>query len=422
MRSARSGYPADDVEKLGPFGGDARIRHVAADEDEVERLRCVQGRQSVHRFDQAIVSARSGAPALDAEAIALADDMDVGQMRDTPDSGGGSRLVEGFEIERLVSGGVGEAPEQRGDREIGGHDDDRVGDRREHEGVRRHQVVDRADPLRRGPCDDGDRARHGEQEQAGGGAASRAQARKLGPGPALKGAFDQMPQRLAPECVAGLDRKRVQRPEVLLRHAKQGSPAEPGDGKGDENDQDGARSGGLRETDPRFSDPGGESERRKAEQHGRQQDRERPGEKELRQADLGEQAAEHRQKRALFRGGPVVPHVAPPRIENQRRGTAREARSIGFGGGIVHARCLPWRRPSRGRARAIASRRRTRYGNGFRRDVSSRPSWRGAKPSSGGLSPAAILPRAREGQKRKTPELSLRGLVSADRFTIRSNG
>ena len=130
------GILGHDVEKLGPFGGDARVRHVAADEDEVERLRCVQGRQAIHRLDQAIVAARPGAPALDAETVALADDMDVGQMRDAPDASAVARAVEGLQIERLVAGGVGEAPEQCGDREIGGHDDDRVGEGRDHEGVR----------------------------------------------------------------------------------------------------------------------------------------------------------------------------------------------------------------------------------------------------------------------------------------------
>ena len=170
----------------------------------------MQGRQPIHRLDQAVVSPGPGAPALDAETIALADDMDIGQMRDAPDAGGRARLVEGFEIEGLVSHGVGEAPEQRGDREIGRHDGDRVGERRDHEGVRRQEIVDRADPARRGPCDDGDRARHGAEQQSGGGATSRAQSRELGAGPALEPALDRVPQRLAPERVAWLDRKGVQ--------------------------------------------------------------------------------------------------------------------------------------------------------------------------------------------------------------------
>ena len=201
-----------------------------------------------------------------------------------------------------------------------------------------------------GHASESDRARHGEEEQPGGGAASRAQARELGAGPALEPTLDQVPQRLAPERIAGLDRERVQRPEVFLRHAKQGAPAEPGDGKGDENDQDGSRSRGLGETDPGFSDPGGQSERREAEQHGGQEDRERQGERELGQADFGEKTAENRKKRALLGGGPVVLHVAAPGIEDRLAGTAREARSIVFGGGVVHARCCPAPRLSRGGA------------------------------------------------------------------------
>ena len=76
----------DDVEKFGPFGGNSRIRHVAADEHEVERLRGVQGREPLHRADEPPVATRPGATAFDAKAVALADDVDIGEMRDPPDS------------------------------------------------------------------------------------------------------------------------------------------------------------------------------------------------------------------------------------------------------------------------------------------------------------------------------------------------
>ena len=131
----------------------------------------VQRREPLHRAHEPLVAARAGAPALDAKAVALADDMHVGEMRDAPDAVAGAGVVEPLEIERLVGGRVGEAPDERGDREIGGHDDDRVGDRRKDEELRRGEIGDRADPARRRPRRERDQRRDGEEKQPGGGAA-----------------------------------------------------------------------------------------------------------------------------------------------------------------------------------------------------------------------------------------------------------
>ena len=208
--------------------------------------------------------------------------------------------------------------------------------------------------MRRRPHCESDRARHGEQEHACGGAASRAHPREPGADPTFERSLDQVPQRFAPERVAGLHGERVQRPEVFLRHSKQGTPAEPGDRKGDKNDQDESRSRGLRKTDPGFSDPGGQHKRSQAEQHRGQQDRERPGEHEFGQADFGKKTAEDREKRALLRGGLIVLHVAASGIENPLSG-ARDTRSIVFGVRVVHwARSLCFRRLSRGVACSVA--------------------------------------------------------------------
>jgi hypothetical protein len=226
---SKNGICGDDVEKLGPFGGEPRVGHVAADEDEVEWLGRVQGRQPLHRADKAVISARSRSSAFDAKAVALADDMDVGEMRDPPDASGVRWHIESLEIERLVAGRLGEAPDERGDRQIGGHDEDYVRYRPDDEEMRRHEVGDGAGPVCERPCGESDRGRNHEHEQPRGGAASCAYARKLGACSTFQRALDQVPHGLAPERVAGLNRERVQRPEILLRHAKQGAPAEPGD-------------------------------------------------------------------------------------------------------------------------------------------------------------------------------------------------
>ena len=119
----------EDVEELGPFGRAPGVGHVPGDEDEVERPGGVLGLEASHDPPQPLVAARAAPPALDPEAVALADDMDVGEMRDPPDAAARRRGVEGFEVERLVHAGVGEAPDERGRGEIGRHDDDGVGER-----------------------------------------------------------------------------------------------------------------------------------------------------------------------------------------------------------------------------------------------------------------------------------------------------
>ena len=76
----------ENVEELGPFSRTPCIGHVAGDEDKVERLGGVLGLETSHDLPDAIVAARAAPPALDPKAITLADDMDVGQMRDAPDA------------------------------------------------------------------------------------------------------------------------------------------------------------------------------------------------------------------------------------------------------------------------------------------------------------------------------------------------
>ena len=67
-----------------------------------------------------LVAARARSSALDAEAITFADHMDVGEVDDAPRARRlARRLGEARQVARLRHGGIGEAPDQRGDGEIG---------------------------------------------------------------------------------------------------------------------------------------------------------------------------------------------------------------------------------------------------------------------------------------------------------------
>src|SRR4029077_12116318 len=64
----------------------------------------------------------------DAKAVALADDVDVRQMHDPPEPDILRPPVEGGEVAGLSHGGVGHAPDEGGDGEIGGNQDDAIGE------------------------------------------------------------------------------------------------------------------------------------------------------------------------------------------------------------------------------------------------------------------------------------------------------
>ena len=134
------GMRRQNVEEFGPFGRAPGVGHVPGDEDEVQRAGGVRGLESAHDPFEALVAARAAPSALDAKAVALADDMDVGEMSDPPDAAADGRGVERFEVERLVHGRVGEAPDERGRREIGRHDDDGVGERRHDQMLRDGEI------------------------------------------------------------------------------------------------------------------------------------------------------------------------------------------------------------------------------------------------------------------------------------------
>ena len=252
----------ENIEEFGPFGRASGVGHVAGDQDQVQRPGGVLGLEAGHDPSHALVAARPAPPALDAKAIALADDMDVGKMRHPPDAAA-RRRVERVEVERLVHARVGEAPDERGRREVSRHDDDSVGERGPDQMMRDREIRGRSDPPRRRPDEGSDDASDGGEQDSGAGAAHRPHTRKLRSPVWPEGSFREMADRLAAQGVSGLNRERIERPEIRLRDAKQRAPAEPPCGDDSEKHKRGANSvvQGLGQRRP---DPCGRDERREA--------------------------------------------------------------------------------------------------------------------------------------------------------------
>ena len=139
-----------------------------------------------------------------------------------------------------------------------------------------------------------------------------------------------MPDRLAAQGVSGLHAKRVERPEIRFRNAKQGTPAEPARGDDREKQKRGAESVQFQDSGKDAADPRRHDERREPQDRRRQHDRRNPCEQELRQADLGEQASGDRQKRLLLRARDVVLGVAIARIEDRSRPNGLAALELGL--------------------------------------------------------------------------------------------
>ena len=271
-------------------------------------------------LDQPPVAARPGAPALDAKAVALADDMNVGKMRDAPDA-----VAQGRRRRTPRDRAAGRRSRPRSPRRAPRRRDRQdmttivlaIVGRTRRCGEARSATVPIQCVCR--PRGERDQRRDGEQDKPGGGAAHRAHTGELRSGPALERPLRQVPQRLAPEAHSRAGprahsttrnwsqrsgRADANRPMPPLKAARTTSIAAP-------------TAVASMKTIGSLADPCGQRERRETEQNGGQQDRKRPGEQELRQADFGQEAAGDRQKRPLLRGGMVVLHVPKTRIEER---------------------------------------------------------------------------------------------------------
>ena len=146
------------VEELRPFGGDAGVGHVAGDEDEVERVGAMNGFQARKNARETVIAARPAPPTLDAKSVTLADQVNVGKVRDAPRRPAQCCVIAA-EIDRLRHQRVGKAPDQRGGGEIHADDHHRIGKHRQDHAADIQQVGGRADPARGRPCGGGDRKR-----------------------------------------------------------------------------------------------------------------------------------------------------------------------------------------------------------------------------------------------------------------------
>ena len=318
------GVPPKRIEEFGPFRRTAGIGHVAADQQRVQRLGRMNLRQSREHHGQPVVAARAGAAALDAEAVALSDHMDVGEMRDAPAPRRLRHGVEAVERARLVHPGVGNAPDQRGDRQIETHHRDGVGERRSDQAQRMGEIDDLAGPARRGPRQRGHTRRDEAGEQARRRSRDAAQLRT----PRLIGigrqeTLRQMAQAFAEQGVDRLDRQRIQSPEAALGRAEQRPEAVP-PRQGDESQHEqGPEARDRVESVRDGGKPGRRDQRREPEQDAGDEREQHPGEDELGQVDLAEQAPGDRQERPLFRAAEIVLGIAVARFDDHAASAPR---------------------------------------------------------------------------------------------------
>src|SRR3984885_12322854 len=108
--------------------------------------------------------------------------------------------------------------------------------------MRDRKIRSRSDPARMRPNKSGNQRRDEGKKNSGAGAASRPHARQLCSAAQLEGSLRQMPDRLTAQDVSRLNAKRVERPEIRFRNAKQGPPSEPAQGDDDEEQKRGAES------------------------------------------------------------------------------------------------------------------------------------------------------------------------------------
>ncbi len=243
----------------------------------------------------------------------------------------GRRGVEGSKIERLVHARVGEAPDERGRREISRHDDDCVGEGGRDQMMRNREIRGRSDPPRPRPDEGRDQASDNGEKHSGAGAAQGPHARKLRSAVGAEGSLREMPDRLAAQGISRLNAKRVERPEILLGRAEQRTPAEPARKRHAEQHERGADSGQFEKPGKDVANPCRRHQRRYSQNRRRRHDRRDPREHEFRQADLGQEAAGDREQRLLLRARGVVFGVAVARIEDRAPGNRRAALKPGSG-------------------------------------------------------------------------------------------
>ncbi len=91
------------------------VGHVAADENEIERLGDIDRFEAGHDAHDAAVTAWPAPPTFDAESVMLTHHVEIGKMRDAPRRAGGC-CSECGKVDRLVHARIGETPDEGNDR------------------------------------------------------------------------------------------------------------------------------------------------------------------------------------------------------------------------------------------------------------------------------------------------------------------
>ena len=309
---------AQRIVEFGPFGGAAGIRHVAGDEDEIDGFGPVDGIEPGQDALEPLVALWPGATAFNAESVSFAHHMQVREMRYPKAPAGWRRRCELADVVRVARPGVGQAPDQRGEGQIGGNEHRAIGDRGHDEPARRRDI----DRSRDEPCAwPGDEHGHrGEREQQDAGAC-----RSEGPEPRPRHAarlrhqrLAQLADDLAEHDVDRLDDDGVERPEALLRQPEQAKAAEPADGQGNKQQQQGphVENGGRK--GPRYQlQPDGYHQRGDSQEKSGHENQRCRHHQQARQADLDKEGSGHADERARLGARGIILDVARVRIDHR---------------------------------------------------------------------------------------------------------
>ena len=135
--------------RILPIRPSAGIRHVAGDQNEIERVGGMDGGEARHNAQsKPIIAAGAGAAAFDAKSVALADHVDIGQMRDAPRAAcpaAWHRMPQG---RAAAPSSHRRCPRRATRPPDSGDDHDRIGERRDDEALQHHEFGHGRAPTR----------------------------------------------------------------------------------------------------------------------------------------------------------------------------------------------------------------------------------------------------------------------------------
>src|SRR5690242_13607632 len=106
------------IKKLGPLSRATGVRQIATNQNEVQGVDRMQGFNTSQDTIETFVSLWTGTSAFDAEAVSLANDVNVGKMGYAPPTTAQRTRTKSANISRLIHRRVSKTPNERGRREI----------------------------------------------------------------------------------------------------------------------------------------------------------------------------------------------------------------------------------------------------------------------------------------------------------------